>query len=340
MSKLIYSLAVDGVDFALPGNGGRECFEFIPVWQRIFESLIFIPLAVYGITSAWNYLEWPKYYNSPKHDQYSPSRSTNGVNNNGNSIQRSHKPDKLLTLTPLQEELEAWRPLIFKFYAGVFFMEFLYKIITRTSIFLFNPCHVATSLQLVLLWLGRDDPRVTQLFRFSNYVMPGAFFAIAFPILNTRLIIGEVLIYFVQHLLILVIPVYLIFLGGHYRPESYYNSGWPIFGMSTILMYHFAVLQPLSLMTDVNLNCMLCPAISDPLGNRLWRIAAFTHQIVLVPIISKSYCFYAQAFSLYYDEITSTDLTRKPSGSFEALTTTPTEEVITVFNGNETDKEK
>ena len=43
-------------------------------------------------------------------------------------------------------------------------------------------------LQLKLLSMDKNDPRVTQLFRFQMYVMPGALFALAFPILNTRLV--------------------------------------------------------------------------------------------------------------------------------------------------------
>ena len=69
-----------------------------------------------------------------------------------------------------------------------FCMKLFSRLIFRTGIFLANPCHQTTMLQLILLSLGKDNPRVTQIFRFQMYVMPGAFFALAFPILNTRLV--------------------------------------------------------------------------------------------------------------------------------------------------------
>lgn len=59
--------------------------------------------------------------------------------------------------------------------------------IHRTGIFLLNPCHVTTVLQLILLKLP-DSPWTTQIFRFHMYTMPGAVVALLFPILNTRLV--------------------------------------------------------------------------------------------------------------------------------------------------------
>jgi len=126
--------------------------------------------------------------------------------------------------------------------------------------------------------------------------MPGALFALAFPILNTRLLPGEVLIYFIQHVFILLVPMYMLFIGGNFQPESRLNTAWPLFSMSMICLYHFVFLQPIAFSTAVNLNCILCPAVSDPLGNRFWRLAAFMHQSFLVPILSKSYSYYGQMF--------------------------------------------
>ena len=107
---------------------------------------------------------------------------------------------------------------------------------------------------------------------------------------------GEVLIYFIQHVFILLVPMYMLFIGGNFQPESRLNTAWPLFSMSLICLYHFIFLQPIAFSTSVNLNCILCPAVSDPLGNRFWRLAAFMHQSFLVPILSKSYSYYGQMF--------------------------------------------
>uniref|UniRef100_A0AC34GKJ2 Uncharacterized protein n=1 Tax=Panagrolaimus sp. ES5 TaxID=591445 RepID=A0AC34GKJ2_9BILA len=60
MAKLLYNLAVKGVDYSIDGNGGPDCVQFIPLWQRLCETLVFVPLGIYCISLAWDYLEWPQ----------------------------------------------------------------------------------------------------------------------------------------------------------------------------------------------------------------------------------------------------------------------------------------
>jgi hypothetical protein len=200
------------------------------------------------------------------------------------------------------KHLLPFRQYVFGAYSLVFTIELVYKFITRTGIFLMNPCHVTTVLQLTLLHMP-DSPGTTQLFRFHTYTMPGAVIALVFPILNTRLLTGEVLIYFLQHWFIVLVPLYLMALGGclhpfspflhpsvgPFIPESSLNFSWPVFSLSVILIYHFLPLQTVAALTQVNLNCILCPAVSDPFGSRLWRIFAIGHQSLAVPAITKFY---------------------------------------------------
>jgi hypothetical protein len=254
MAKVLYNLAVKGVDYSIDGNGGPECVNFIPLWQRLCETLIFVPLGIYCISLAWDYLEWPQEIaiNNKQRDEtenkiYSndgcvpmngggicnmpstsatPSSNVSNTPSEGVTATEKVPAENLdvlpivtvfgdtVTITPFQQQLEDLRIWILGIYGLVFALEMVYKAMTNTGIFLANPCHQTTMLQLILLSLGKDNPRVTQIFRFQMYVMPGAFFALAFPILNTRLLIGEVLIYFVQHVFILIIPFYLLCLGG------------------------------------------------------------------------------------------------------------------------------
>ena len=139
----------------------------MPLWQRILETVVFVPVCFYGIHLSWPFLEWPS---SPE-----PPQEENGC---GNKIKQS----------PLIIQLEQYKPQLLRCYSVVFCVELIYKILSRTGIYVLNPCHICTMLQLTLLSMDKNDPRVTQLFRFQMYVMPGALFALAFPILNTRLV--------------------------------------------------------------------------------------------------------------------------------------------------------
>uniref|UniRef100_A0A915E5C3 Uncharacterized protein n=1 Tax=Ditylenchus dipsaci TaxID=166011 RepID=A0A915E5C3_9BILA len=59
-----------------------------------------------------------------------------------------------------------------------------------------------------------------------------------------------------------------------YTPESLTNYSWPIFSASLLVLYHFLVLQTVSLLTQVNLNFIMCPAVCDPFKGRFYRILA------------------------------------------------------------------
>uniref|UniRef100_A0A915E712 Uncharacterized protein n=1 Tax=Ditylenchus dipsaci TaxID=166011 RepID=A0A915E712_9BILA len=93
------------------------------------------------------------------------------------------------------------REFIFKFYVTVLVIELCYKTLTRTLIFFLNPCHLSTVLQLILVCVSFKNSTeelwswAVQLFRFSLYMIPGALMALAFPVLDTRLMFGEIFIF-------------------------------------------------------------------------------------------------------------------------------------------------
>lgn len=49
--------------------------------------------------------------------------------------------------------------------------------------------------------------------------------------------------YYAQHIAILVVPVYLMYIQGAFEPEKPYDFGWTVFGISLFSLYHFVVLQ-------------------------------------------------------------------------------------------------
>ena len=109
----LFSWAYAGVDFTLSGNGGKECVNFLSPMQRLVESLFASFLAMVIIYKAYPRLTLPDTERGPMTEGEASGKRM------------------LLVLMCL-----TWG------------CELGFKFATRQMIWIFNPCHIATAVQV------------------------------------------------------------------------------------------------------------------------------------------------------------------------------------------------
>ncbi|KRX17761.1 Twinkle protein, mitochondrial [Trichinella nelsoni] len=251
-------LIMGGVNFSDPSSGGDECFHYLTVYQRLVETVLVLPVAILQLCYIWPKARSMEVPHAPNFRAYNNCKKLGSF---------------LLFILIL-----------------VFAVEVSYKVRTGSLIFLLNPCHVATMLEILLFCENLLPPNVARLvFALAMYFLPGATLALLFPVVTSRKLPGEVCIYWIQHLTIVLCPVYLLSLGGIYSAESFYNFNIYVLCHALMTLYSFGPLQLISMLTNVNLNNVLCPASSDPFQGYYYRLAAIAHHSLFLILHSWLY---------------------------------------------------
>jgi len=250
-----------GIDHHLAGNGGLECYDYLTFKQRLLDTCVFTLLAaIFIVPRVLRDLTLPKEW-----EIISACRKRTA------------------------QRIVGFRKVLLIVLSLILGVEIGYKISQEAWLYLLNPCHVITSMQIYLL-SAEPSRRCTAIFRVHIHLLFGACLAFVFPVLNTRLKPGEQLIYWVQHFLItFVVPPYLIHTGGAYRCESIKDFTWVLLTIPIFGFYMYYILQTVGMISLVNLNNMLCPAVSDPFYGPNYRWFALIHQQLLILVFGKIY---------------------------------------------------
>lgn len=169
--------AYDGVNASIPRNTGPECIQYLSTIRHVIESAVLIPVAI--ITFQYGISKLPS------------------LNINYDGLNRIVVGKQLLLITM----------------AVLLGLEMGFKLCTRTAIYILNPCHVTSILQVYLL-AAKPSKWTTTLFRIHINYLNGPLLAFLFPEHESRKITFELPTYYIQHGLMFVIPAYLLRQGG------------------------------------------------------------------------------------------------------------------------------
>ncbi|KAI9277851.1 TMEM164 family-domain-containing protein [Sporodiniella umbellata] len=142
--------------------------------------------------------------------------------------------------------------------ASSLLLTLIHKIIRNRVWFMLQPCHISGLLLVfALLYPNKKSFLPHIFFNIYLHLQWGAMAALAFPDLREHVLIGETFNFFAEHILLLVVPVYMIYSGRYaVLPKS---KGILFLSFFTYSFFHTPVLHTLSLASGFNLNYMWTP---------------------------------------------------------------------------------
>ena len=173
---------VGGVDHALPGNGGEDCAYHVTMSWRTAELAAAMAAVLVAILL---------------------SRRLKGGRQKGASE---------LEKRPREYQDSRLHTFLLLFTTFVYGLQFGYKLSTRQVLFLLNPCHVITVVCVYLLaadpW--KPDSVARAVLLRCLHCLLGPTLALVFPVTNTLFLPLEAATYWVQHVIDLAVPLYLL----------------------------------------------------------------------------------------------------------------------------------
>ncbi|KAF7287078.1 hypothetical protein GWI33_002460 [Rhynchophorus ferrugineus] len=247
--------ATGGIDMSITKYAGEECIDYVNITWRRIETILILITTVYMF--CWSF------------------------------------PKCTLPIIPYSKSDRCGRRVLLVLVCLCWGMEIGFKCASKTGIYLLNPCHITTAMQIYLL-SAKPSKTVTAVFRIHLNYLNGPLLAIVFYETDTRLLPLEATVYWVQHCMMFIVPYYLLRIGGVYNVENIKNIHWNILAYSLLVFYHFTVLQSVSILTNVNMNHIMCPLDSDPFRGQLYRTAVFFHEALLCPLVCKTYVIFSR----------------------------------------------
>ncbi|KAI8141061.1 transmembrane protein, partial [Fennellomyces sp. T-0311] len=135
----------------------------------------------------------------------------------------------------------------------------VHKAVTGTLLFLMQPCHVSAGLLILVMgWPDHKYPIVPRLlFNIYLHTLWGAILALIWPDLRDHDMLGEIFNFFMEHILVLVLPFYMALTRRYVViPPS---IDMALFSFFLYAAYHSPVLHVSSLLSGFNLNYALVP---------------------------------------------------------------------------------
>ncbi|ORY93119.1 transmembrane protein [Syncephalastrum racemosum] len=162
------------------------------------------------------------------------------------------------TTTPVPPQSWLERILLLTMIAS-FSITAIHKVLTGTLLFLLQPCHASAVLLIVVMcWPARVYPFIPRLlFNVYLYTLWGAVLALVFPDLRDHDMFGEIFNFFLEHTLVLVLPLYLILTRRYVILPASFSMA--LFSFFVYAAYHSPVLHVISLASGYNINYVLVP---------------------------------------------------------------------------------